>query len=147
MGILRELASGNGADAVRIRLALAAALLLVLPGGAQSGLQIPHPPNQPIPPQVGSGIDNGNEDSEVQEKRFKALNAERHKSMVADTNRLLKLAGELNAELADEPAESLNPDQLRKVAEIEKLAHSVKEKMGMSVKGLPVFVPSPARFQ
>ena len=67
--------------------------------------------------------------------------------MVADTNKLLKLAGELNAELAGEHPESLNPDQLRKVAEIEKLAHSVKDKMSMSVKGIPVFEPLPPRFQ
>ena len=53
----------------------------------------------------------------------------------------------MNAELAGEHPESLNPDQLRKVAEIEKLAHSVKDKMSMSVKGIPVFEPLPPRFQ
>lgn len=132
----------------RFRLGLAAALLLALPGGAQSGLQVPRAPTSPIGPQVGGVIGgNSDDDSVEQEKRLKALNAERQKSMVADTNKLLKLAGELNAELAGEHPESLNPDQLRKVAEIEKLAHSVKDKMSMSVKGIPVFEPLPPRFQ
>jgi hypothetical protein len=132
----------------RVRLGVAAALLLVPPGGAQSGLQSPRAPSAPVPPSVGGMIgDTSDEDSVEAQKRLKAINAERQKSLVADTNKLFKLATELNAELAGEHSESFNPDQLRKVAEIEKLAHSVKEKMGLSVKGMPVFVPLPVRVQ
>jgi hypothetical protein len=65
----------------------------------------------------------------AQEKRFKALNAQRQKSMVEDTNKLLKLTTELNAVVNSEHARTLNADELRTVAEIEKLARSVREKM------------------
>ena len=53
--------------------------------------------------------------------------------MVSDTNKLLKLARELNDEVAAKNAAALTPDQLHKIAEIEKLAHSVKEKMADGV--------------
>jgi hypothetical protein len=61
--------------------------------------------------------------------------------MVSDANKLLRLVKELNAEIARSDAESLTPEQLRKVTDIEKLAHSVKEKMSTSVRGLPPFQP------
>jgi len=124
------------------RLALALGLLLTLPGGAQNG-QAPHGAGS-IGQQIGGVLgDNSDSDPVEQEKRLKALNAERQKSLVADTNRLVKLATELNSELNGTHPESLNPAQMRKVAEIEKLAHSVKEKMSLSVKGFPVFQPLP----
>jgi len=53
---------------------------------------------------------------------------------------LLKLANELNAEISANP-EALTPDQLRKLATIEKLAHSVKEKMSTPVAGNPMYQP------
>ena len=49
--------------------------------------------------------------------------------MVADAGKLLKLAQELNDEVAASNTGSLTPEQLRKIAEIEKLARSVKERM------------------
>jgi hypothetical protein len=124
----------------KTRLALALGLLLALPGGAQNG-QAPHGAGS-IGQQIGGVLgDSSDSDPVEQEKRLKALNAERQKSLVADTNRLVKLATELNSELNGMHPESLNLAQLRKVAEIEKLAHSVKEKMSLSVKGFPVFQP------
>lgn len=69
-----------------------------------------------------SSIDQGN--------LTRALNADRQKKLVADTIKLLNLATALNAELSSANAASLTPDQLRRVAEMEKLAHSVREKMG-----------------
>ncbi len=68
-------------------------------------------------------------------KQLRAMNAERQKDLVADTNRLLKLAKELNAELEAAGSETLTPDQIRKVARIEKLARSVREKMILTVGG------------
>lgn len=62
-----------------------------------------------------------------------ALNAERQKALVSDTVKLLKLAQELNTEVASSTADSLSPDQMRKIANIEKLAHNVKQKMSESV--------------
>jgi hypothetical protein len=50
---------------------------------------------------------------------------------------------ELNADIARTSPEALSPDQLRRMAEIEKLARSVREKMSMSVRGTPPFMPPP----
>jgi hypothetical protein len=69
------------------------------------------------------------------ERRLNALNAERQKALLADTARLLKLAAELNQEIAKSNTGELTADQLRMVAEIEKLAHSVRDKMAMSLRG------------
>jgi hypothetical protein len=87
-------------------------------------------------------------DASRAEKRLSMMNAERQKTLVDDTNKLLALAKELNGEIAQSNTGELTPEQLRKVAEIEKLAHSVRDKMSLSVRyespGLdmgPVFPP------
>ena len=124
------------------RPALCLALLLAPPGGAQNGPgSAPRGPGvQPIGQRVGGGLEEmGTVDPIETEKRLRALNAERQKSMVSDTNKLLKLASELNAEINRENPDSLTPAQLSRLAEIEKLAHRVKDKMSTSVRGVPVF--------
>ncbi len=73
------------------------------------------------------------------ERLLRALNADRQKAMVSDTNKLLRLVKELNAEIARTNPGSLSPEQLRKVAQIEKLAHNVKDKMSTSVRGTTAF--------
>lgn len=67
------------------------------------------------------------------QRHLTALNIERQKEMVSDTNKLLKLARELNDEVAASHATSFTPDQMRKIAEIEKLAKSVRERMTSAV--------------
>jgi hypothetical protein len=49
--------------------------------------------------------------------------------MISDTEKLVKLVSELEAEIGSSSSAALTTEQLRKLAEIEKLAHSVKEKM------------------
>jgi hypothetical protein len=56
-------------------------------------------------------------------------NLERQKHLENDTKRLLALANELNTEIASSGTETMTPEMLRKMNEIEKLARSVKEKM------------------
>ena len=51
--------------------------------------------------------------------------------------RLLKLATELNDEVARQNRSALNSEQMKKLAEIEKLARNVKEKMTQSVPDMP----------
>lgn len=89
-------------------------------------------------------------DSMQAEKRLNAMNEERQKALTADTTRLLKLAKELNQQIAQSNPGQLTPDQVRMVAEMEKLARSVREKMAMSLRGpglpgsdtiTPVFPP------
>lgn len=84
---------------------------------------------------VGGGFsDNEDVDPVMMERRMRALNIERQKQMVSDTNKLLKLAKELNDEIGTSNVGTFTPDQLRKIAEIEKLARNVKDRMtaGMS---------------
>jgi hypothetical protein len=68
------------------------------------------------------------------ERRLRLFNAERQKRMVADAEKLLKLAAELNAEVKAANTGTLTPAQLREVAEMEKLAHSVKKEMSSSMR-------------
>jgi hypothetical protein len=75
------------------------------------------------------------------ERLLRALNADRQKSLVSDANKLLRLANELNAEIAQSNPDALTPSQLHKMAEIEKLAHNVKDKMSTSVRGTPALQP------
>jgi hypothetical protein len=75
------------------------------------------------------------EDPVAQQRQLRQLNVALHKSMVSDTDKLLKLIIDLNAELSSTNPDSLTPDQLKKVAAIEKLARNVKEAMKTSVQG------------
>ena len=121
------------------------ALLLAMPSVAQNG----SPPvskngmQQPLGRQSSADDNIPPADPLWQEKQLCLLNAERQRALVADTNKLLKLAHELDAEISSANPDSLTPDQLHKIAEIEKLAHSVKEKMSTPVRGAPVFQSEP----
>jgi nitric oxide reductase activation protein len=59
----------------------------------------------------------------------KARNDDRQKRLVADTQKLLALATELKADVDRTNKDTLSVDVVKKADEIEKLAHSVKEKM------------------
>jgi hypothetical protein len=56
-------------------------------------------------------------------------NDDRQRRIVSDTQRLVALANQLKAEIAASGAESMTPEMLRQMDEIEKLAKSVKDKM------------------
>lgn len=123
------------------RAALCFAVLLAVPGGAQIGpQQRQSAPGDPLSDSSGQ-FDSG--DPIAEERRMQALNADRQKSMVADTNKLLKVAGDLDAEIGRTNPEVLSANQLRKIAEIEKLARSIKEKMSTSVRGVPALRQPP----
>ena len=81
----------------------------------------------------------GDLDSKEEERRFRLLNAERQKTMVSDANKLLKLAAQLNAEVAATDETELTQAQLKSLGEIEKLARKVKDKMSLSVRGTPPY--------
>jgi hypothetical protein len=63
----------------------------------------------------------------------KLRNEDRQKKLVADTERLLALATDLKTQVdqaaGDKTGDKLSSDRIRQVGEIEKLAHSVKERM------------------
>lgn len=115
-------------------------LLAVRPGWGQNGATQPH---VMLPSPLGQGINDEPSESPdqalIREKMLRALNADRQKSLVSDTNKLLRLVNEFNAEIAATHPDALTPGQLSKMAEIEKLARSVREKMSTSVRGTPAF--------
>jgi len=102
------------------------------------------------PPRQGpaSGLDAGADPFAgiEAEHRMKLLNSERHKKLISDSDKLIKLATELNNEISHSNPGSLTSEQLRKVAEIEKLARSIREKMTQTVAApnanfLPIYGP------
>ncbi len=82
---------------------------------------------------LGPNRDLGRMDPTLAKRQVEMLNVQRQKMMVSDTAKLLKLATELKAEIDAGDSVSLTPEQLRKISEIEKLAHSVKQKMSITV--------------
>ena len=63
------------------------------------------------------------------EKMEKARQADRQQQLVRDTDKLLGLAKELKEEVNKSNKDMLSIDVVKKAAEIEKLAKSVKERM------------------
>jgi hypothetical protein len=95
------------------------------------------------PAMVPLSPDDDNYDPMMAERRLRALNIERQKQMVSDAAKLLKLAQELNSEVASANMGAFTPDQLRKIGEIEKLARSVRERMSAAVGETPSVLPPP----
>lgn len=87
--------------------------------------------------------DTDNFDPVIAERRTRALNIERQRQMVSDATKLLKLAQELNSEVASANSGEFTPDQLRKIGEIEKLARNVRERMAAAVGDAPGIMPPP----
>jgi hypothetical protein len=65
----------------------------------------------------------------IERDMAKKANMERQAALKADTDKLLKLATELKASVDRSNENTLSIDVLKKAEEIEKLAHSVKDKM------------------
>lgn len=83
-------------------------------------------------------------DAAMEHRRLQSLNAKRQQSLLADTDRLVKLAAQLNTAINSTQQDQLTVDQLRAVAEIEKLAKSIREKMSEAESGAPSLGPRPA---
>jgi hypothetical protein len=123
----RKLISGTAVTAFAAALAGGAAQYGPS-GGALQG---------PLSPRQGPIVQGPESDPTWNAKRLNAMNSDRQKSMVSDAEKLLKLARQLDAEIASNSGDEMTPDEARKVAEIEKLAHNVKSKMAMSFTGAP----------
>ena len=65
----------------------------------------------------------------TQQQLEKSRQNERQRRMTADTNRLLALASELKADSDKTKQDTTTTADIRKIEEIEKLAHNVKERM------------------
>ncbi len=115
---------------------LAAVLLLSMNGGAglsqQSGSD--GPPQRPLTPDASRGLGEPNRAEDpfsvkLAEQQIRSRNSDRQKRLVADTDKLLSLATELKQQVDKTDKNMLSVDVVKKADEIEKLAHSVKEKM------------------
>jgi hypothetical protein len=97
----------------------------------QPQMQQPQMPSmQPVPPIFGeSPNSNDPMERERQAKLAKARNSDRQKQLVKDTDKLLALAKELKEDVDKSNEDTLSVDVMKKAAEIEKLAKSVKDRM------------------
>jgi len=113
-----------------VRCALSSLLLVVLLPASfagQTGTPFPAPP-QRLPNQAPNPIpDEGRE--EVQREMAKKANQERQLQLKRETERLFKLSSELKDYVEKSNEHMLSLDVVKRAEEIEKLAHSVKEKM------------------
>lgn len=104
-----------------LRVWLVGACLLFLPG-ARALAQRP-----PLPTPTPS--ENDEERERTEKQMAKKANLQRHRELKRDTDQLLKLATELKESVDKSNENMLSLDVIKKAEEIEKLAHSVKEKM------------------
>lgn len=134
----------SGVRSHAFRCALALALVLGIPLAAQSpGNSSPWDVSRSRAGSVGhegppvldnTSIPNTNP---MEARRMRALNEQRHKSLVSDADRLLRLAMELHTEITEDSPEQSAAVRLRTAAEIEKLAKAVKNKMSYVIETQP----------
>lgn len=114
---------------------IVALLMLASAAGTPSvhGAQAIPPTNSPLPDSSGKlGREQRDREPDLermQEQAAKARNTDRQKRLVADTEKLLSLATELKQDVDKTDKNTLSVDVIKKADEIEKLAHSVKERM------------------
>ena len=65
----------------------------------------------------------------IHEQQAMTLAEQRHKRMMADADKLLQLATELKEDVDKSTKNEMSVTAVKKAAEIEKLAHDVKERM------------------
>ena len=72
-------------------------------------------------------------EQQTKKKNFDAANAERKRQINEDSVLLLKLANELKLETEKTSEDELSVSDLRKIEDIERLAHSVQQKMKLTI--------------
>jgi len=97
-------------------------------------------PDKPILMPEANRLPDANDRMAMREQQgkkanFQAANVERKRQIADDSARLLKLASDLKSEVDKTSKDTLSLGVIRKAEEIEKLAHSVKEKMKLTMNG------------
>jgi hypothetical protein len=116
-----------GEVVLRPRLPLLILILCGFPGLAQRTTQPP-----PAPGARGDTSPMGDEDearARISREMAKKANQERLAALKTDTDKLLKLSVELKSYVDKSNENVLSLDVIKRADEIEKLAHSVKDKM------------------
>src|SRR5271168_3725898 len=118
---------------LRLTVVGTALLITTLPGTLSGGQRNTQTQQQTGPygaaPSPGALPDFGPNSPKIEEQQAKARSNERQKKLVADTDKLLALATELKTDVDKTNQNILSMDVIKKADEIEKLAHSVKERM------------------
>ncbi|NYF89565.1 hypothetical protein RBB79_08415 [Tunturiibacter empetritectus] len=115
-----------------LRVAMMGVVLMMGVSGRVSGGEPKQftPPPQRFPGQGHQPDDmSPNIDSRRAEQQEEVRSTERQKRLVADTDKLLALATDLKQQVDKTNKNILSVDVIKKADEIEKLAHSVKERM------------------
>ncbi len=122
---------GRWGNAMRmLRLVAVGAVLMAMASGNVSGGQPQMKQGQHFPGQVHQPADiDPLTDPHRLEQQEEARSTERQKRLVADTDKLLALATDLKQQVDKTNKNILSVDVIKKAEEIEKLAHSVKERM------------------
>lgn len=89
----------------------------------------PYPGSSPDPFGRPRGDDRDPFTEKLAEQQARNRNTDRQKRLVEDTEKLLSLATELKQQVDKTDRNTLSVDVIKKADEIEKLAHSVKERM------------------
>ena len=116
----------------RISWTLLICLLISISGHAQTPGRSQSPPQPPLlkgDPAAASAADADEAQRRMAHDMAKKANLQRQAALKADTDKLLKLAVELKNSVDKSTENVLSLDVLKKAEEIEKLAHSVKDKM------------------
>ena len=129
--------AGRSFAVMCVALALLVGAVDARPAGQAPIFNPPNPMSQN--PRQRSPFDNSELDPQLVERQLRALNAERQKAMVTDTERILKLAQEINSDIGSGNSSAFTPAELRKIADVEKLARDVKQKMSTSLVGGPSY--------
>ena len=82
-----------------------------------------------LPSNTGRDVPGEAVNPRMEEQMAKTRNSDRQKRLVADTEKLLALATDLKQKVGKTDKNLLSVDVIKKADEIEKLAHSVKERM------------------
>jgi hypothetical protein len=140
---MRHPRSGNSQfTLVRAALLCFCVVCMVLPCAFSQTATTPQKPSnqaEPKPPTLPetSRLPNANDimkmrEDKVAKEKFKAANTERKRQLDEDSLALLTLAAEVNDNVA-QTGHSAQPDLLRKMQEIERLAHNVQVKMKLTM--------------
>jgi hypothetical protein len=101
---------------------LLVSILLVLPARSQRG-------SYDASDSIGSSRPMDAMHRDIKERQIRELRKQRYAQVVANSEELLRLATELNAEVSASKGGKLTGSQLRTLARIEKLARNVKTAM------------------
>jgi hypothetical protein len=114
---------------VRLKLLLLFLVLLIaLPSRIRSQNTLPPLPGRPPMAPSNDPMEEQN-DEKIRKTVEKKMNQERQAQLKRDTDKLLQLSTELKQYVDKTNQNVMSIDVIKKAEEIEKLAHSVKEKM------------------